>query len=312
MDKRIFIVTTVLIILASCCFLLYPSTYFNLEEGFIEPDPETGKFDTEDIMKRAVIPLNIFQTWHTKDLPPKMRECVDKLKRINPEFKHYLYDENECREFIKKNFDSDVLGAFDGLIPLSYKSDLWRFCVLYKLGGIYLDIKFEPVDGFKFIELVDKEYVVLDRPYSDNSSLNNELTLINLPNYYEKLYDYIDIKTWKDKKMGLYTALIISKPNNPVLFDCIQEIVKNVKNKFYGHNSLYPTGPGLLGEKYFKGDMSKIKNILLFNSITGDKILSKKKIILKHYKEYRYEQKKNGKNKYYTDLWNERNVYKIL
>jgi hypothetical protein len=312
MNHKVFIVTSIIIILISCIFLLYPSIYFNLEEGFIEPNPETGKFDTQDIMKRAVIPLNIFQTWHTKDLPPKMKECVDKLKHANQEFKHYLYDENECREFIKKNFDSDILRAFDGLIPLSYKSDLWRFCVLYKLGGIYLDIKYEPVEDFKFIELVDKEYFVLERPYIDkNILLDNELELINLPNYHEKIYDNIDTKLWKNKKIGLYTALIVCKPNNQILLECIQEIVKNVKTKYYGHNDLYPSGPGLLGEKYFKGDMSKIENINLYFSLTGLYIINKNKKILKSYDDYYgNEHTKYAKIKHYHELWDERKIYK--
>ena len=40
----------------------------------------------------SVIPLKIYQTWYTKDLPPKMQECVDKKKRENPEFEYNLYD----------------------------------------------------------------------------------------------------------------------------------------------------------------------------------------------------------------------------
>ena len=34
----------------------------------------------------SIIPLNIFQTWHTLDLPPKMKENVELLRRQNPEF----------------------------------------------------------------------------------------------------------------------------------------------------------------------------------------------------------------------------------
>ncbi len=51
---------------------------------------------------KTVVPLDIYQTWHTKDLPPKMKECVDKLKQDNPEFTHHLYDDAMCRQFIKK------------------------------------------------------------------------------------------------------------------------------------------------------------------------------------------------------------------
>ena len=38
----------------------------------------------------STIPLNIFQTWHSKTMPPKMTICVEKLKLQNPEFNYYL------------------------------------------------------------------------------------------------------------------------------------------------------------------------------------------------------------------------------
>ena len=100
-----------------------------------------------------IIPLNLFQTWHTLDLPINMRNAVDTLKMQNPEFTHYLYDDNMSREFIKNNFNDDVLYAYDKLKPGAYKADLWRYCVLYIYGGIYLDIKFAPLNGFKFINI---------------------------------------------------------------------------------------------------------------------------------------------------------------
>jgi mannosyltransferase OCH1-like enzyme len=69
----------------------------------------------------SIIPLKIYQTWHTKELPTKMKECVDSLKQNNPRFEHYLFDDNDCREFIKDNFDIAVLNAYDSLIPGAYK-----------------------------------------------------------------------------------------------------------------------------------------------------------------------------------------------
>jgi mannosyltransferase OCH1-like enzyme len=87
-----------------------------------------------------VIPTNIFQTWHSKLLPPLMAKSILLIKHLNPRFKYFLYDDNECREFIKNNFKSDVLWAYDSLIPGAYKADLWRYCVLFIHGGIYLDM----------------------------------------------------------------------------------------------------------------------------------------------------------------------------
>ena len=265
------------------------------------------------------IPLDIYQTWHTKDLPPKMKACVERLKKCNPEFNHHLYDDEDCRNFIKNHFDRDVLNAFDSLIPGAYKADLWRYCILYKKGGIYIDIKFQCENGFKLIEMaVDPENFVLDRPFSSKRMpLQHELNLVNMPNYYNAVYNKIDTTYWKNRNIGLYNAVMASKPNNPILLKCIVNIVENVKTNYYGFNALYPTGPGLLGEEYFGSDIrSKLKNIKYFNSINGYFILNKKKMILSQYPEYRYEQQKygkkskNGENTYYDYLWRNKSIYK--
>jgi mannosyltransferase OCH1-like enzyme len=261
------------------------------------------------------VPLIIYQTWSTKDLPPKMAECVARLKKSNPEFDHYLYDDEDCRNFIKNEFEPEVLEAYDQLVPGAYKADLWRYCVLYKTGGIYLDIKFRCEPGFSLIEMTDdNESFVLDRPYPDFSiPLNTELALLNSPTFYDTLIENTDISTWKNKQIGLYNAVMATIPNNPVLYDCIQQVVRNVKNKIYGYNPLYPTGPGLFGEIYFKGDYGrKVKKIKYFNSIAGNYILTKNKKVLSHYPEYREEQRRytnSGPNYYYHDLWVKNNIY---
>ena len=140
-----------------------------------------------------VIPLNLFTCWHTKDLPQLMRENYEKIKGNHPNFNHYLYDEYECENFIKDNFEIDVLNAYKSLIPSSYKSDLWRYCILYINGGIYFDIKFGCVNNFNFITLTENEHFVRDR------------------------------ELWG----GTLTGLIAVKPRNKILFNCIMDIDLN-------------------------------------------------------------------------------------
>jgi mannosyltransferase OCH1-like enzyme len=141
-----------------------------------------------------MIPLKIFQTWYTKDLPYNMKQNVDKLKTSNPEFEHYLFDDNDCREFIKNNFHESVLKAYDKLIPGAYKADLWRYCVLYIHGGIYMDIKLNCINGFKLIELTKANHLVKDR----------------LP------------------PLTIYNALMVCQSGSPLLWKAIQIIVINV------------------------------------------------------------------------------------
>jgi len=226
----------------------------------------------------SIIPLNLYTCWHTKELPPLMKENYHFLIDSNPKIKFHLYDENECREFIKENFSLDVLEAYNSLIPCSYKSDLWRYCILYKNGGIYMDIKYKCVNGFKFISLTEKEYFVRDY----------------IPN-------------------GTYTALIVSKPNNEILYKCIRQIVQNVKNRYYGNTSLDPTGPGLLGN-FFTNDEKKAMEIyhdvkLLENKLNKFFIVKDNSIILSFYEGYREEQQKYQKFIHYSQLWEEKKIY---
>lgn len=263
-------------------------------------------------IEKAVIPLHIYQTWHTKKMPPKMKQCVESVKLQNPEFTHHLFDDDDCRNYIKKNFDGDILNAYDKIIPSAYKADLWRYCVLYKEGGIYMDIKFKCNPDFKLIELVDKEHFVLERPYikSGKIGLEEELKQLQSPDYALFAYNNVDNKLWKDSKIGIYNAFMVCKPGNPVLIECIDRIVKNVKYKNYGHNPLYPTGPGLMGEVYFKDrPIEKIRDFDLFYSLNGDCIVSANRKVLFHYPEYRDEQAKNG-NPHYYKMWENKQVYK--
>jgi mannosyltransferase OCH1-like enzyme len=221
-----------------------------------------------------IIPLNIFQTWHTKNLPPKMQKVVNDIKYNNPKFNYYLYDDNDCREFIKNNFNSDVLYAFDNLIPGAYKADLWRYCILYKLGGIYLDIKYKPVNGFKFINLTEKQHLVLDRD-----------------NY------------------GIYNALMVCLPNNNYLLTAINSIVYNVKNKIYGDTSLCPTGPHLLAKIMYKNYHAIDMYHDFYLSIENRYIMYNNFIIFKSYNGYLDEHNKYKKQEYYGALWSKRKIY---
>ncbi len=231
---------------------------------------------SEELKSVAVsrkIPLYLFQTWKTLDLPEKMAENVALIKSQNPEFTHFLYDDNMCRNFIAENFDSSVLYAFDKLKPGAYKADLWRYCILYKMGGIYLDIKYSCVDGFRLHELTDKEYFVED----------------NVIGFIPGISDRISLR-------GIYQALIVALPYNDILKNCIEYITKNsVLDNISMLTPLSVTGPSLMAR--FIDD----KDVLLsFKETKAPEsihhIFLDDRELLVSYKEYRSEQSKVGKH----------------
>lgn len=224
--------------------------------------------------KNPIIPLHIYQTWHTLELPQHMKLNADLLKKQNPEFQYHLYNDTMCREFIQTHFHEDVLWAFDKLKPGAYKADLWRYCILYKQGGIYLDIKFVCDKRFRFIYLTDKEYWVRD--------------------------------LFHNKHPHVYQALMINMPGNPILKAAIDSIVESCQNSVYDSiNSLSITGPGLLG-KYFN-QRYLLTQCDLVNE--GTTITCKGVPILAHYVQYRTEQHKKQVTSHYTQLWENMEIY---
>jgi len=221
----------------------------------------------------CVIPQNIFQTWHSKILPPLMFRSVEKIKKHNPGFKHYLFDDNDCREFIKRHFKPDVLDAYDRLIPGAYKADLWRYCVLFIHGGIYLDIKYTPNKGFKFINLCEKQHFALD---ADG--------------------------------VGIYNAVMVSKPANIMLFKAIRQIVSNVQNKYYGNNALSPTGPQLLA-RYVPLNHPIVDMKHSYIDLNNKFVYYKGLPIIRTYVGHDAEKSASSNKPYYAIAWSQRNIY---
>jgi mannosyltransferase OCH1-like enzyme len=287
--KNIFIISIISIFLfLFSLFIIYifQKNYFSSEINKID-DKSTKNIELYiEIMEKRrtivpTIPLQIFQTWKTSELPPYMKKCVDKLKKDNPEFKHYLFNDEECYDYIKNAYDSDVVNAFDTFIPGAFKADLFRYCILYKEGGIYIDIKFNTINQFKLIDFVDKEYFVKDLDRSGE---------------------------------GIYNAFMVCKAGNPILKKCIDKIVENVKNRYYGPSVFSVTGPTLMKQFFSKDQMNAFEIYISNRNEICDSdvcLYYKNKPFLSIYNEYRDEQdRKKNKEQGYFELWKERNIYK--
>jgi mannosyltransferase OCH1-like enzyme len=223
---------------------------------------------------KPIIPLNIYQTWHTKELPPLMLKNSQKIKENNPAFNYQLFDDVDCYNFIKENFDEPVANAYNSLIPGAYKADLWRYCILYINGGIYLDIKYGSMNNFKFINMTESEHFVLD---ADNN--------------------------------GIYNALLVCLPKNPKLLKAINSIVENVKHKYYGNHCLEITGPLLLKNFFTQSEKNKLDMVHSYYTFDNRFILFNNYFILKNYQGDINETTQFKKVDHYSVLWNKRQVY---
>ena len=162
-----------------------------------------------------MIPKLIHQTFETEGTPPDMSKARDSWRINNVEYEYCFYDDVGRIKFIKKHFTKKVLNAYHLLIPGSFKADLFRYCVLYIQGGVYVDcdmICLQPLS--KLIEDADKLIVVRDDPMT---------------------------KKW------IAVGFLAAEPKHPVLWEAINRAVDNVikqEEMFY----LDYTGPGLFGK----------------------------------------------------------------
>jgi hypothetical protein len=158
------------------------------------------------------IPKVIYQTTHF----PKRR--VPDL--LTPHAKGYevnVYNDAQCEVFLRTHFPAEVLAKYRELSKHglgAHKSDLWRYCVLYKKGGIYMDIK---------TQLTKPLGEVLGAvPHTDTGRALQ----------YERFTWFGVLSTFET---SVYNGFLASPPNNPVFSECIKHVVATPISVFKSH-----------------------------------------------------------------------------
>ena len=152
------------------------------------------------------------------------------LIKRTPGFEHRLFDDDDCRNFIADNFPSDVLIAYDSIVPGAFKADMWRYCVLFINGGVYMDIKLNFSANTQPQTLLSREHYPLDVP-------------LQPPKEYSLFYNP---GRNKPRVCGIYQGLLVCQQRSPILAAAIDGCVSNIKARYYGANPLSITGPCFL------------------------------------------------------------------
>ena len=223
------------------------------------------------------IPCQVFQTYKNV-IPENVKEGMMKLRKQNPEFRFYYYNDDDMQIFIKNNYGPRVLKAFNKLIPGSYKADLFRYCVLYKYGGVYLDIKLVMADDKKLITLVKdkfKEYHVIE---------NTEFTRL------------------RTKYFGgfVYQGVMMSRAGNPFLRELISVVVDRCERSDPGTNPLDITGPNIYWKVLQKHKYSKDFDCSTLVHVGDSNIYYKYDLFITGHELEKYDNS-YGTNRYYNN-----------
>lgn len=246
---------------------------------------------------RQQIPKVIIQTNERSKIPEGMYQSTDSILRANPEYDYIYFDNKDARDYISNNYPANVVAAYDKLIPGAYKADLFRYCILYKIGGVYIDTGMVARGHLRDIIRPDDVFV---SPEDDGTA-------------------------------GVYNAFIACVPGNPIIKAAIDMCVRNIENDEYRSNPLEITGPGLLAEALKsivgtrgRGDYRVPQpnevyapgvRIIRYtrtgfcttegNIYDGDVL-----VLTTRYPTYHVDRNWYNTNKHYSELWRARKVFK--
>ena len=94
---------------------------------------------------RKDLPKVIWIYWHDSDVPDLVCQCIDKVKKLNPEFiVNIIYNKDINKYIPNLNFHRQDL-------TFQLKADIIRLELLYRYGGIWLDASMVFFESFLWV-----------------------------------------------------------------------------------------------------------------------------------------------------------------
>lgn len=160
------------------------------------------------------IPKIIYQTFKSDKLPLITRWHISRFRRKNKDYAYEFYDDNRIESFLKEAYGDKTLKLYQRLNIGAAKADFFRYALLLKKGGIYLDI---------------------------DSSIKGSLNDFILPN------DVAIISDERNPGLCVQWALVF-EANHPFLQRTMELMTDNIKKNKYPHDVHKMTGPTVYSE----------------------------------------------------------------
>lgn len=162
------------------------------------------------------LPRLLFSTCSEQHLAIDLvQEKRASLLQLNPEWIYQCLSDDEGEFFLRSHYPGDVYQAYKRLNPNygAARADLIRYCLMYKLGGIYLDIKSTCRVPLRDLIRDDDQYIL---GQWDNAT--------GSPHEGWGLHEQV-----RDIEGGEYQQwFIICKPKHPFLEAVIRTVTQNI------------------------------------------------------------------------------------
>jgi mannosyltransferase OCH1-like enzyme len=125
------------------------------------------------LSKHKPLPKIIHQQWKTADIPDKFHHKEFKRLFPAPEFTQMIWTDETMRQLIKEDFPW-FLESYDSYPRGIQRADAARYFILYRYGGLYADMDYQPLENF-WQYLPEDRPALVESPYTFDSILQNSL-----------------------------------------------------------------------------------------------------------------------------------------
>jgi hypothetical protein len=151
---------------------------------------------TQSLPNDVMWPKHIYMT--DKDLGRVPSYVHDALRRYAPGYRVSWFDDSNCLAYMTKHSTARVLAAYQSIPNGAHRADMWRYQILRTHGGVYLDAD-----------------LILKRPLDEV--------------FRDRRLAYTAIDT---KSRGIFQAVLVSPPHNPVFAKLIDLMVETVTRDY--------------------------------------------------------------------------------
>ena len=171
---------------------------------------------------RVEVVPRIVHTISSTTIPPThVKHAVNMEKG----FVYQHMSDSQAEKFIQKHCSQKIAAAYKCIKPPAFRADLYRFCALYAVGGLYLDADLVPL-------------VRLEELYSPCSRFSLG---------YDQAQGQIDIE-----HIGMQMKVLASVPGSNISLCMLDNILHHVQTRKLFRTPLEFSGPQLLRKCYLQ------------------------------------------------------------
>jgi mannosyltransferase OCH1-like enzyme len=186
-----------------------------------------------------LIPRQVFQTWKTEYIDEGHYLNLKSYQEENRDYKFFFFDDEDMDEYMVRAWGHHPISSvFKRTRVGAAKADIWRYCLLYDLGGIYLDIDasfkvpLSQIMGAANSEIISFEsnQIAMDR-----ARYGKQIDQSLLPfEEYEEMLDRLKERSFPHPEHVVLQWALFFKPRHPILAHVINAITQNA-SRIEGH-----------------------------------------------------------------------------